>query len=142
MSARLAGPDDAPAAAVLLDRFNREYDEQTPGPEWLTGHLRELMAAGATEVILAGEAPDGLAILRFQPSLTSSALEAYLAELYVTPEARRAGLGTALMDAVAARCEARRCDFLFLGTDPDDTDAHRLYERSGLKRNILYEREL
>jgi hypothetical protein len=37
-------------------------------------------------VLLAGAGPDGLAVLRFRPSLWTDALECSLAELYVAPE--------------------------------------------------------
>jgi GNAT superfamily N-acetyltransferase len=50
-------------------------------------------------VLLAGAGPDGLAVLRFRPSIWTDALECYLAELYVTPEQRGQGLGRALMEA-------------------------------------------
>jgi ribosomal protein S18 acetylase RimI-like enzyme len=145
---RRAGEADAGAAGALLHRFNAEYDEPSPGPERLAERLRELIASGATAVLLAGERPDGILVVRFQPSIWSRLDEAYIAELYVTGEARKRGLGGALMEAALALCRERGCDYVFLGTDEGDADAHRLYERFGFTNRsggelmYVFEREV
>ena len=154
-TARLATAADAAAAGRLLHRFNSEYDEPTPGPEQLGKRIGELIATGGTEVLLAGDGPDGILVVRFQPSIWSDGAEAYIAELYVVPERRREGLGGALMDAALARCREHGADYVFLGTDEGDADAHSLYERHGFshltdpaaapaerERMFVYEREL
>ena len=52
------------------------------------------------------------------------------------------------MTAALELCRERGCDYVFLGTDEGDTDAHRLYERFGLTNRsgtelmYVYEREL
>jgi len=152
---RLAGAADAPAAGRLLHRFNSEYDEPTPGPEPLGRRIAELIATGATEVLLAGAGPDGILVVRFQPGIWTDGAEAYIAELYVVPERRQEGLGGALMEKTLTRCRERGVDYIFLGTDEGDADAHRLYERHGFsnltdpsvaraerERMLVYEREL
>ncbi len=48
-----------------------------------------LIESGEVVVLLAGDGPDGFAELRFRQSLYTGALDAYLEELYVVPEARR-----------------------------------------------------
>jgi hypothetical protein len=40
--------------------------------------MRGLICGGETAVLLAGDGPDGLAVLRFRPSPWSEALECYL----------------------------------------------------------------
>lgn len=154
-SARIAEASELDAAGVLLDRFNSEFDEPTPGPDRLASRLRELEADGDTVVLLAGDGPDGVCVIRFQPSIWSTADEAYVAEMYVVPERRRRGLGGALMEAALAACRERGCDYVFLASDEGDTDAHRLYQRFGLacssnpeapvsqrERIFVFEREL
>lgn len=69
---RTAGPEDAPAAGRLLDAFNREYDARTPGADWLAQRLVELMGRGGTLVLLAGDGPDGIAVVRVRPGLWSA----------------------------------------------------------------------
>ena len=128
---RSAGADDVAAVGRLLDDFNREYDEPSPGPEQIAARLVELLAGGDTAVLLTGDGPDGLALLRFRPSLWSSGLECYLAELYVVPARRGRGLGRALLDAAMALARERGADHMDLGTSEDDVAARALYASAG-----------
>jgi ribosomal protein S18 acetylase RimI-like enzyme len=149
-SVRQAGPDDADAIGELLDAFNREYDDPTPGAAWLAGRLAELLGQD-TVVLLAGSGPDGLAVMRFRPGLWSAGLECYLAELYVKPERRGHGMGRALMEAALAAARERGADRIELGTSETDTAARSLYESLGFINRegghdgpvmYFYEREL
>ena len=117
---RAAGAADAEAVGRLLHAFNTEYGYPTPGPSALAERIRELLPGGETRVLLAGDDPDGLAVLRFRPSIWTRALECYLAELYVVPERRGRGLGRALMESAI---ELARSD--------DDVAARGLYASLG-----------
>ena len=148
---RLAGVGDAEAIGQLLDDFNREYDDPTPGPDALAVRVRELLDAGATAILVAGGGPDGLAVLRFRPAIWSQGLECYLAELYVVPERRGHGLGRALMEAALDEARRRGADTMDLGTDETDVAARRLYESLGFTNRegggdgplmYVYERDL
>jgi ribosomal protein S18 acetylase RimI-like enzyme len=142
---------DAEAIGRLLHEFNSEFDEATPGPDRLAERVRQLLGEGELAVLLAGPGPDGLAALRFRPSIWSQALECYLAELYVVPDRRGKGLGRALMEAAIELARERGADYMDLGTGEDDVAARALYESLGFdnrggKRegpvNYFYEREL
>ena len=145
---RLAGVDDAPDVARLLHDFNTEFDDPTPGVADLTVRMRRLLDAGEATVLLGGNGPDAIAVLRFRPSLWVDALDAYLEELYVAPQHRGKGLGRAVLDAVLTRARDRGADRIALGTDEDDTVARALYESSGFtnlddgEQMLYYEREL
>jgi ribosomal protein S18 acetylase RimI-like enzyme len=148
---RVARPDEAPAIGRLLDAFNREFDEPTPGPEWLTRRIEQLMVDGRTVVLIAGEDPGGLAVLRFRSSIWTQGLECYLAELYVAPAQRRRGLGRGLMEAALELARERGADYIDLNTSESDLAAVALYESLGFScregkpqgpRNFYYEREL
>ncbi|MGE4427861.1 MAG: N-acetyltransferase family protein [Solirubrobacteraceae bacterium] len=128
---RLAVLDDAPAIGRVLHAFNVEYDMPTPSAELFAERVRDLMTTGDTKVLLTGDAPDGLALLRLRPSLYSRAAEAYLAELYVVPELRGRGLGGALLDAAIALARREGADRIELGTSEDDVAARALYESRG-----------
>jgi ribosomal protein S18 acetylase RimI-like enzyme len=128
---RQAAVEDAPAIARLLDDFNREYDEPTPGVEALTATCRQLLEQGEITVLLAGNGPDGFALLRFRPALWSEGLEAHLQELYVVPSLRGQGIGRALMEQVIALARERGADGVDLNTGETDTAARALYESMG-----------
>jgi GNAT superfamily N-acetyltransferase len=147
---RLAGGDDAEAIGRLLDAFNREFDDPTPGASALAERMRQLLDGGDTEVLLAGEGADGLAVLRFRVAIWSTGLECYLAELYVTPAKRGQGLGRALMEAALRTARDRGADTMDIGVDEPDLAARRLYESLGFTNKTgadgalmyVYERDL
>jgi ribosomal protein S18 acetylase RimI-like enzyme len=150
MEVRLATADDAAAVGRLLYDFNTEYEEPTPDPGWIAGRVRELLGDDFA-VLLAGEGPDGLAVLRLRPGLWSEGREGYLAELYVVPARRGNGLGRALLEGAMALARERGADHIELGTSEDDVAARALYESAGFVNRerppdgpimYVYEREL
>jgi ribosomal protein S18 acetylase RimI-like enzyme len=151
LAVRFARAADAELVGRLLHDFNTEFGEPTPGARPLAERVRQLLAEGHTEVLLAGAGPDGLAVLRFRPAIWSDALECYLAELYVVPSHRGRGLGRALMQAAIAHARHRGADHMDLGTGETDIAARALYESLGFSNregkpdgplNYFYEREL
>ena len=148
---RQAQPGDAEAIGRLLHDFNTEFDEATPGPAALADRVRELLGSGAFKVLLVGAGPDGLAVLRFRPSIWTPALECYLAELYVVPSVRGQGRGRALMEEAIEVARAEGADYMDLGTSEDDVAARALYESLGFTNRegrpdgpvmYFYERDL
>lgn len=147
---------DFDSAGALLDRFNREFDVKSPGAGFLARRVGELAGeAFATYLASDGAEDGGVAVVRFRPAIWSDGNEAYLAELYVVPEMRRRGLGAELMEAVLGFAREGGCDWIDLGTEENDTDARRLYERFGFSnfdidaadpeeagRMLVYERTL
>lgn len=142
MKAREATADDADDIGRLLHDFNSEYDEPTPPPDVLARRLRRLMGDD-TAVLVVGDGPDGLALMRFRPSLWTDGLECNLAELYVVPALRGQGGGRALLEAAIALASERGADHMELNTDEGDHAAHALYESVGFRPTATYyEREL
>ena len=148
---RRGQPADADAIGRLLHDFNTEYEDFTPGPDKVAARVRELLAGGDTIVLLAGEGPDGLAVLRFRPSIWIEPLECYLAELYVVPDKRGRGIGRAVMNAVIEVARAEGAGHIELNTSDDDIAARALYESLGFTNRegkpdgpvmYYYEREL
>ena len=149
------GTDEAlTSAAQLLHDFNLEYDEPAPPPDQLAVRLAELVESDHVTVLLA-RVPEtgaavGVAVMRLQPSLWSSAQEAYLAELYVRPSHRGRGYGRELMAEALRVARERGADYAFLVTSEDDRLAQRLYDAAGFRRTegadgplmLAYEREL
>ena len=148
---RRAEAVDAEDIARLLDAFNREYDDYTPGPQALAERVRELIDVGEITVLLGGPGPDGLAVLRLRPNLWTKALSSYLEELYVVPDRRGQGLGRALMETALDVARREGADEMHLGTSEDDVAARALYESLGFINreggldgpiSYFYEREL
>lgn len=148
---RRAEPNDAEALGRLLHDFNREFDEPAPTPDALADRVRELLEGGDTVVLLAGDDPIGLAVLRFRLAIWSPGLECSLAELYVVPRLRGRGIGRALMEAALEVARDQGADSMEIGVDEPDQVARRLYESLGFTNRTgggagalmyVYEREL
>ncbi len=148
---RRAGPEDAAAIARLLHDFNTEFGEPTPGVAALTGYSRQLLEAGEITVLLAGEGPDGISLIRFRPSVWTGEPEAHLQELYVVPRLRGRGTGRALLEATIAIAREAGATGIDLNTGETDTAARALYESLGFSNRegspdgppmLFYEREI
>lgn len=128
---REAQVGDAAAIARLLHDFNTEYQEPTPPVAELARNAERMLREREMKVLLAGGGPDGLALLRFRPSVWTMQREAYLQELYVVPALRGRGIGQALMEAVLATCREHDAAWIELNTGEADLAARGLYEKLG-----------
>ncbi len=147
---RRATADDAATVARLLHDFNTEFEDFTPGVDALTKNARRMLENDEMLVLLAGEAPDGFAELRFKTSVWSDGLSCYLEELYVVPDLRGQGIGRVLLERAMEVARERGADFMDLGTSEDDVAARALYEKLGFTNRegpdgpimYVYERDL
>lgn len=131
VAVRLATPDDAVALAQLLHDFNTEFDTPSPGPGVLAPRLADLLAASSTFAVLAGTPAVGLALVTVRPNVWYDGPVALLDELYVAPERRDEGLGTALLAEVIEQSTARGVELVEINVDEGDVDAQRFYVRHG-----------
>lgn len=147
---RAVGADAADVARLLHD-FNEEFGEPTPGVPILTGYVRRLLEEGEMTVLLAGAGPDGLALLRFRPSVWTGKPEAHLQELYVVPALRGRGVGRMLLAAAMDAARQAGATGVDLNTGETDVAARALYESCGFTNReggpdgpsmLFYEREL
>jgi GNAT superfamily N-acetyltransferase len=148
---RIATRSDTETIGRLLHDFNEEFGEPAPMPAVLATRLDTLLQDGDTTVVLVGDGPDGIAVLRFRLAIWSDGLECYLAELYVVPHRRRQGLGRALIEAAMEVARDRGADTMDIGVDEPDVAARQLYESVGFTNRVggddgpvmyVYEREL
>jgi ribosomal protein S18 acetylase RimI-like enzyme len=130
-AARLATAEDAAEIGRLLHDFNTEYNDFTPGPEVLAKRIAAMIEADEATVLLAGDGPDGVGVLRFRRLVFHDGLHAYLEELYVAPPRRGQGLGRALLDLAMQTARERGAIWIELGTSEDDVAARGLYESAG-----------
>jgi GNAT superfamily N-acetyltransferase len=130
-SPRLATAADAVIVARLLDAFNREFHALTPGPKVLAARLRRLLAGTDVIAFLAGDPAVAVALLTLRPNIWFDGPVGLLDELYVAPESRGGGIGSALLVAVESVTRERGGRLVEIAVDGADTDARRFYERHG-----------
>lgn len=128
---RLLQPADHPGLAALMAEMQGHYDVPCPPPEEILAGLAALPPGVDILVAAQGAAVVGFASacnLYPGPGLKSGF---FLKELYVADAARGAGLGRALMKALAERavaCGHKRID---LTADADDPALLHFYESFG-----------
>ena len=96
---------------ALLEEALRDGD---PVPEYFADRLRKAVEAGDVEV-LAARAEDqilGVALLAYRLNVSAGGLFASVEDLYVRPEARRRGVGRAMLKAVNELCAERGISYV------------------------------
>ena len=76
--------------------------------------------------------PIGLAHVIFHPSTWSATSYCYLEDLFVDRNARRHGVGRALIKAVYEEADKHGADRTYWATKQDNTHARRVYDRVGV----------
>ena len=103
--AELAGP---------LRLLEESLREGKPVPEDFARALREAVEAGDLEVLAAraGGRPVGVAVVSYRLGVSVAGLFASIEDLFVRPDARRQGVGRALLQAVEGRCASRGVSYV------------------------------
>ena len=128
---RLATADEADEVARLLHDFNSEFDTPSPGVEVLAARLRVLLAGEETFAIVAGTPPVAVALVTVRPNVWYAGPVALLDEMYVVPDLRGQGIGSAVLEYFVSIARARDVDLIEINVDEADVDAQRFYERHG-----------
>lgn len=147
---RLATPQDAREVARLLHDFNLEFDTPTPGVDVLMSRLALLLAQEATFAILAGDPAVAVALVTLRPNVWYAGPVALLDELYVVPDRRGRGIGSAIVELLVSTVRGRSVQLVEINVDEGDLGARRFYERHGFsatdpgstERALYYAREL
>lgn len=127
----MATPHDAEEVARLLHRFNTEFDTPSPGVDVLARRLRSLLGGHATIAILAGGPAVGLALVTLRPNVWYEGPVALLDELYVAPDRRGGGIGSAIVERLLAKVREHGAGLVEVNVDEADVDAQRFYVRHG-----------
>ena len=139
---RRLGSDDLASMDALLDMFGAAFDEvetygaARPGPDY----TRRLLS-GETFVALAaiegGAVVGGLAayeLVKFERERS----EFYIYDLAVAASHRRRGIATALIMALRKIAASRGGWVVFVQADPGDAPAIALYEKLGMREDVLH----
>lgn len=137
---RTATVTDLDRLAALFDAYRQFYAQAADLPKALA-YLTERFARRDADLLLA-QAPDGetLGFAQLYPALCSVDVAAYgvLYDLYVVPQARRAGVARALLQAARDVAVARQWSRLELSTANDNHAAQRLYESMGWQHDRVF----
>jgi len=131
---RTATRDDLAALVELTGAFRDHLAHATPRADALAAGLMRLLADPDTQFALAlapGDRPLGYVQCRYRFSLWTGAPDVELEDVFVTPAARRCGVGVALIDFVLAEARRRGCRLACLATNERNRPALSLYERLG-----------
>ncbi len=131
LTLRLAGEVDAPALAELMIEMQAHYNSSRPPRAELDARLRRL-PSGA-EIMLAERDGRLAGFAAFSAIFPGPDLVGgfFLKELYVSAADRSAGVGLALMAALAALAEARGLGRIDWTVGKDNLAAIEFYDRLG-----------
>ena len=131
------------ATAVDLDTIRslwQEFSAEIPAPAWedsdVDEELREIVEILDTGIALVAEDEDGT-IVGFALARRAGSVLARLTDLYVVPDARRAGVARALMGAVAERLRELGFGALRLEVMAANAVARTVYSRWGFREDVL-----
>ena len=130
-NARVAKVAEAGEVARLLHNFNTEFDTPSPRPEILVERLKTLMPTNNTFAILAGVPAVALALVTLRTNVWYEGRVALLDELYVEPQLRGKGIGSAIVAQLLTTARTLGVDSIEVGVDEVDIDARRFYTRHG-----------
>ncbi|MBB1029804.1 GNAT family N-acetyltransferase [Dietzia sp. SLG310A2-38A2] len=135
---RVATPEDATSLGHLLHDFNTEFDCATPSATEAAGRFERLLDREDVLAVVAGLTHGrevgtdvGFAFLTLRPTPYWDGPLAQLEDLYVRPDLRAAGIGTAVLHRSVSEVRRRGCEEILINVDSDDLGARRFYERHG-----------
>lgn len=148
-----AGREEAGIVAGLISEFGAWWGNSTPPAEELRASVERIIDGGDGEYLLGAATTDAEPVavcqLRFRWSVWKSAEDCWLEDLYVREEARRAGVGRALVEAAVERARERGARRIELDVSEDNEPARRLYAACGFRtdwkaprRTLMIGREL
>jgi GNAT superfamily N-acetyltransferase len=137
MSARawVARPEEAEVVAGLLVEFRDHMDHDWPSANAFLASVERLFEDPDAEFLLAtpddDSPPGGVLQLRFRFSVWKAAPDAWIEDVFVRADARRCGVGEALITLAIERAQSRGARRIELDTNERNAAALSLYERHG-----------
>lgn len=127
----LSGVRDLTVPLSLLEESLRDGE---PIPGAFVKLLAEAVESGELEILTATaeERAIGVAIIAYRLNVASGDLFASLEDVYVSSEARRRGVGRALIGAVQQRCKVRHVSYVEVQVE--DESAEAFYAACGYER--------
>jgi ribosomal protein S18 acetylase RimI-like enzyme len=132
---RTARASDVKALLAMMAPFNKS--EGIPWrPRSVAGALRRLLGDARLGVVLVAESGSpptiaGYIVATYNYDLEFAGSDAFVTELFVKPEARRAGIARRLLEAVTSKVRSAGAGALHLLVRPENRGARSLYEKAG-----------
>jgi len=131
----VAEPHDAETVARLLIEFRDWYGRDWPSDNAFLAGVERLIERQDTEYLLAtpddDSPPVGVCQLRYRWGIWLAAEDCWLEDLYVREDARRDGVGSALVELAITRARERGCRRVELDVSHENDAGKALYERFG-----------
>jgi GNAT superfamily N-acetyltransferase len=130
---------DIDTLVVLFDQY-RQFYKQRSDPQGARAFLLDRIRNAQSVLFLAHDGDTPLGFVQMYPSFESISLgrKFIFNDLYVTQEARKRGVGKALIDAAAGYARALGCNSLGLSTARDNHTAQALYRATGWELEETY----
>jgi ribosomal protein S18 acetylase RimI-like enzyme len=124
----------------LWDAYLAFYREQLPDAVTADVFARLVAGDGMHGAIAWSEGGDAVGLVHwlFHPSTWSRTSYCYLEDLYVSPAARGAGIGAALISHANAAARAAGADKLYWLTSTENAAAQRLYDRIADRTGFIH----
>jgi ribosomal protein S18 acetylase RimI-like enzyme len=140
-----AGAEQMDWIAPLFEAY-RHFYHRPPDPGGTRAFLTERLKREESVMFLAlvqtGNSSTAVGFVHLYPTFSSLSLKPQwiLSDLYVAEEARKHGVGAALMNRAKEMAKATGADGLLLETAADNFTAQKLYESLGYKRDTEFYR--
>ena len=126
---------DIPALVELMSQF---YAESSYALDrgWAAESFAQLLrdeARGAVWIARCGTEPAGHVVLALRHSMEFGALAGVVDDLFVRPQFRRQGVGSALLSALFDACRKLHIAAVHVEVGPDNVAALALYRAFGLR---------
>lgn len=127
---------DVDRATPLFDAY-RQFYKQSTDLRAARAFLAERLTNEQSAIYLAVKDSVSIGFVQLYLSFSSVSLKKLwiLNDLYVMPQSRGQGVGTALLERARQHAEETQSRGLMLQTAVDNTTAQRVYERLGWKRD-------
>jgi GNAT superfamily N-acetyltransferase len=125
---------------VPLFEAYRMFYRQPSDPERARRFLLERFEHNQSVILLAFDGATAIGFTQLYPSFSSGAMAPIfiLNDLFVAPEGRRRGVGSALLQAAAEYGRRTGALRLVLSTEVANTTAQSVYEHMGWKRDTVF----
>jgi len=130
-----AGHADIPALVELMSQFYAESSYPLDR-EWAAASFAQLLEdepRGAVWIARCGTDPAGHVVLALRHSMEFGGLAGVVDDLFVRPQFRRNGVGSALLSALFDACRKLHVAAVHVEVAPGNVAASALYQAFGLR---------